>query len=161
MSKLFKRLVELISPDTADMLRREGQLEERLYTRRVNQYATKSELRQYLGYPVICIDRSTGDLYIGLGLSLVDLPSFTPEVPNIGLLVHDYVINKEVVVDGVYFAYTEDRLRFLAEISKNLRYKLFINTRETRDIFDTEVVNNILGIINRQLQKNNFFAQTK
>lgn len=155
MKRLLRWLFNLLFPELIDQYKQDIRQEFRAYQNKLRQKNEISELKRYIGEPVICIDRVTCDLMIGLALGYKKVRKET-ESEVFTLTIHDYLTDREFQVDGIVFIYTEDRLKLLAEMSQNLRYKLFINTREKRDLLDTQVLSGVLRLVQERLLRSGF-----
>ena len=157
MKKVLRWLFRILFPDLIDQYKRDLHQEFRAYQTKLRQRNEVIELKRYIGEPVICIDRSTCDLMIGLALGYKKTRKETDADSEVfTLTIHDYLTDREYQVDGIVFIYTEDRLKLLAEMSQNLRYKLFINTREKRDLLDTQVLSGVLRLVQERLLRSGF-----
>lgn len=155
MKRLLQWLFNLLFPDLIVQYKQDIRNEIKAYQHKLRLKNEVIELKRYIGEPVICIDRVTCDLTIGLALGYKKVKKET-EQDIYALTVHDYLTDREYDVDGVVFIYTEDRLKLLAEMSQNLRYKLFINTREKRDLLDTHVLTGVLRLVKDRLVRSGF-----
>lgn len=155
MKRLLRWLFNLLFPDLIVQYKQDVRNEIKAYQHKLRLKNEAIELKRYIGEPVICIDRVTCDLLIGLALGYKKVKKET-EHDIYALTVHDYLTDREYDVDGVVFIYTEDRLKLLAEMSQNLRYKLFINTREKRDLLDTHVLTGVLRLVKDRLIRSGF-----
>lgn len=155
MKRLLQWFFNLLFPDLIIQYKQDIRNEIKAYQHKLRLKNEVIELKRYIGEPVICIDRVTCDLMIGLALGYKKVKKET-EQDIYALTIHDYLTDQEYDVDGVVFIYTEDRLKLLAEMSQNLRYKLFINTREKRDLLDTHVLTGVLRLVQDRLIRSGF-----
>lgn len=155
MKRLLQWFFNLLFPDLIIQYKQDIRNEIKAYQHKLRLKNEVIELKRYIGESVICIDRVTCDLMIGLALGYKKVKKET-EQDIYALTIHDYLTDQEYDVDGVVFIYTEDRLKLLAEMSQNLRYKLFINTREKRDLLDTHVLTGVLRLVQDRLIRSGF-----
>ena len=155
MKRVLRWLFKLLFPDLITQYRQDIKQEIKDYQNKLRLKNEVIELKGFVGEPVICIDRVTCDLLIGLAIGYKKVRR-EGQFDTYMLTVHDYLTDREYDIDGIVFSYTEDRLKLLAEMSQNLRYKLFINTREKRDLLDTQVLSGILKIVQERLIRSGF-----